>query len=369
MSWVIPTSIRTRDLYGYHRYARNFAPLQPRRYARTIPSRGYEEERPHFELSVHWHAWVYAVCLPASGSFTMSTGTTPGFSLGATRKRRVPRYKLTIPLNLTVLRSGIPDSIPARTLEIGEGGMGVVVASKLLLGESVRVEFLLPHTTSPVRATAVVRYQRQRCFGLEFLRLPLEQQSTIRYWTRCEGDVCLTTREPHDVQAVAAPLEEAAAAFVSLPSLEKYASSRRELPLRRIVLLSILITVVAAVGAWWRWQQEWASLEAHLAENQAVVLKPQLTVPPDAMQRRIRHKAAPEYPEAARRAGVEGTVLLNAVVSPDGGVTQVRFVRGPEALSQAAIDAVRWWRYEPYIVNGQPATVETTVAVDFRLPN
>ena len=77
----------------------------------------------------------------------MSTGTTPAFSLGSAHKRRVPRYKLTIPLNLTVLRSGIPDNIPARTLEIGEGGMGVVVASKLLLGESVRVEFLLPHTT------------------------------------------------------------------------------------------------------------------------------------------------------------------------------------------------------------------------------
>ena len=62
-------------------------------------------------------------------------------------------------------------------------------------------------------------------------------------------------------------------------------------------------------------------------------------------------------------------VVLDTVVSAQGAVTQVKFVSGPEALSHAAIDAVRWWRYEPYLVNGQPATVETTVAVDFRLAN
>ncbi|MGA8310682.1 MAG: energy transducer TonB, partial [Terriglobales bacterium] len=101
----------------------------------------------------------------------------------------------------------------------------------------------------------------------------------------------------------------------------------------------------------------------------AAVAKPQLEVPADAMHRRIRHEVLPEYPEDARQAGVQGTVVLDAVVSPEGAVTQVKLVSGPEALSLAAIDAVRWWRYEPYLINGKPATVETTVAVDFRLAN
>src|SRR5678816_4277689 len=112
----------------------------------------------------------------------MSMETTQGVSLAKMPKRKVPRYKLTVPLELTVLRSGVPDSIRGRALEIGEGGMGVVVASQLLLGESVRVEFLLPHMTTPVRATAIVRYRHAMCFGLQFLRLPDEQQSIIRYW-------------------------------------------------------------------------------------------------------------------------------------------------------------------------------------------
>ena len=97
--------------------------------------------------------------------------------------------------------------------------------------------------------------------------------------------------------------------------------------------------------------------------------KPQLKVPADAMERRIIHQVTPEYPVLARQARVQGTVVLDAVVNADGAVTRVTPVSGPQALSQAAMDAVRWWRYEPYIVNGQPTTVETTVAVNFRLAN
>jgi len=47
----------------------------------------------------------------------------------------------------------------------------------------------------------------------------------------------------------------------------------------------------------------------------------------------------------------------------------MKVVSGVEVLSKAAMDAVRWWRYEPYLVSGQPVTVETTVAVNFRLAN
>ena len=298
----------------------------------------------------------------------MSTGTPPAFSLGITSKRRVPRYKLTVPLNLTVLRSGIPDSIPGRTLEIGEGGMGVVVASQLLLGESVRVEFLFPHMTSPVRATAVVRYQRELCFGLQFLRLPVEHESIIRYWTRREGEMLLVTQEPHAAQA-GETLGEKTAKPTPLLEFENSEDPKRRFRIRRVVALAVPMILIAALLGWWRWQHEWTALEGQLPAKETVVAKPQLEVPADAMQRRIRHEVLPEYPEDARQAGVQGVVVLDAVVSAEGAVTQVKFVSGPEALSLAAIDAVRWWRYEPYLVNGQPAAVETTVAVDFRLVN
>ena len=298
----------------------------------------------------------------------MSPETTPAFSPGTTLKRMVPRYKLTVPLNLTVLRSGIPDNIPGRSLEIGEGGMGVVVASQLLLGESVRVEFLFPHMTLPVRATAVVRYQRELCVGLQFLRLPVEQQSIIRYWTRCEGEILLVAQKPHAAQA-SATLGEEEAEPTLLQDFENSENSKRRFRIRRVVALAVPVVVIAAMLGLWRWQQEWTALEAQLPAKETVMAKPQLEVPADAMRRRIRHEVSPEYPEDARQAGVQGTVVLDAVVSAEGAVTKVKFVSGPEALSPAAIDAVRWWRYEPYLVNGQPATVKTTVALDFRLAN
>jgi len=298
----------------------------------------------------------------------MSTETTPEVSRARMPKRKVPRYKLAVPLELTVLRAGVPDSIRGRALEMGEGGMGVVAASRLHLGESVRVEFLLPHTTSPVRATAVVRYQRARSFGLQFLRLPVEQQSIIRYWTRCEGELLLSDQRPI-AEPTSLLIGEADVTPMSHADLEYSGNSKHRFLIHDMVVFAICVMVVAAGLGWWRWQQEWTVLETQVPAKQSLAAKPQLKVPNDAMQQRIRHLVRPEYPEDARQAGVQGTVVLDAVVNPQGAVTRVKFVSGPEALSPAAIDAVRWWRYEPYLVNGQPATVETTVAVDFRLAN
>jgi len=236
--------------------------------------------------------------------------------------------------------------------------MGVVPASQLLVGESVRVEFLVPHMSSPVRATAVVRYQHERCFGLQFLRLPVEQQSIVRYWTRRQGELLLAAPADDVLEAVEEPQ--------LLPDLE---DSTRKSGIRRIVALVVSITVISAVLGWRQWQQGWAELEAQLPAKDTVVVQPQWRVPPDAMAQRIVYHVIPEYPELARQSGVQGTVVLDTVVSVEGSVTQMKFVSGPNVLSQAAMDAVRWWRYEPYFVNGRPATVETTVAVDFRLAN
>jgi TonB family protein len=302
----------------------------------------------------------------------MTTGTTPALAVAKLSSRRVPRFKLTVPLHLSVLRSGIPDKIPGRSLEIGEGGMGVMAASRLVPGESVRVEFLLPHTTTAIRATAVVRYQYDQSFGLQFLRLPLEQQSLIRYWTRCEGDLSLPGPEN---TLLAAESSQADAALEDLPDTLSYLpqsifneapakpKSRRRLILRFVLPL---LLVTAALGGW-RWQEGWRELEAPIAVADSKPTKPPLPVPPDVMEGRLAHQVTPEYPESSRQAGEQGTVLLDIVVNPEGAVTQVKPVSGPDTLSRAAIDAVRWWRYQPYLVNGQPTTVESTVTVHFKL--
>jgi TonB family protein len=261
-------------------------------------------------------------------------------------------------LALTVLRSGIPNHIAGSSVEIGEGGMGVVPAAQLLVGESVRVEFFVPHMSLPVRATAVVRYQHEKCFGLQFLRLPVEQQSIVRYWTRRQGELVLS--DPADRASAAA--EEPAQPANPEPST-------RRSGIRLMIALAVSIAAISAGLAWWHWQQGWAELEAQLPAKDAAEVQPQLKVPPDAMEQRIVYRVLPEYPEVARQAGVQGTVVLDTVVNAEGAVSQTKFVSGPDVLSHAARDAVRWWRFEPYSVNGRPAAVETTVTVNFRLTN
>ncbi len=78
------------------------------------------------------------------------------------------------------------------------------------------------------------------------------------------------------------------------------------------------------------------------------------------------YKVAPEYPPIARAAHVQGSVVLNAIIAKDGTVQQVRVVRGNPLLVSSATDAVKRWRYRPFLLDGQPIEVETTVIVNFR---
>jgi TonB family protein len=78
-------------------------------------------------------------------------------------------------------------------------------------------------------------------------------------------------------------------------------------------------------------------------------------------------KTTPVYPPIAKTAGVSGTVVLDAVISKSGTITDLRVVSGPVMLRKAAEDAVRTWRYRPYKLNNEPTEVETTVNVIFSL--
>jgi TonB family protein len=78
-------------------------------------------------------------------------------------------------------------------------------------------------------------------------------------------------------------------------------------------------------------------------------------------------KAPPEYPATARMQRVQGTVVLDAVISKDGHVREVRGLAGPPLLQKSAIDAVQQWVYKPYVVAGEAVEVETDVNVVFNL--
>jgi len=76
---------------------------------------------------------------------------------------------------------------------------------------------------------------------------------------------------------------------------------------------------------------------------------------------------APVYPEGARLARIQGTVILQAVISKDGTIKNLHVVSGHPLLTQAALDAVQEWRYRPYMLLAEPIEVETTIQVNFAL--
>lgn len=78
-------------------------------------------------------------------------------------------------------------------------------------------------------------------------------------------------------------------------------------------------------------------------------------------------KVQPEYPPIAKQAHVQGTVVLKAVISKNGNVENVQVTSGSPLLVASAVNAVKQWKYKPYILNGSPVEVETTVSVNFRL--
>jgi periplasmic protein TonB len=78
-------------------------------------------------------------------------------------------------------------------------------------------------------------------------------------------------------------------------------------------------------------------------------------------------RTLPQYPAIARATRTQGTVVVQATISKAGLIENLRVISGPPLLQQAALDAIRSWRYKPYLLNGEPVEVETTVNVVFNL--
>jgi protein TonB len=79
------------------------------------------------------------------------------------------------------------------------------------------------------------------------------------------------------------------------------------------------------------------------------------------------HDVPPQYPPEAGRARMEGTVVLMALIDKDGTVKDVRVESGLPLLAQAAIDAVKQWRYKPYLMDGEPVEVDSRITINFTL--
>jgi TonB family protein len=285
----------------------------------------------------------------------MSAARSP--VLEETRERGSPRHRINVPLDLIALRSTVPENLPGRCTDISETGVGAVVAGELAAGQQVAVELRLPNVGVPIRARALVRYQSRLRSGFEFVGLSVEQREMIRYWIYRSASQPVEFRD-FEKEENGEPVEEAPVATVELP-----AKPKRRIRIGRGGFYTLFVCMLALAGlGWWQWQRSWDELEAR-----ATVAESGLRISPETMEKRIVTKVEPGYPEAARKAGLQGLVVLDAVIAPDGGVKRLRPVSGPNLLAQSATEAVKSWKFEPYLSGGKPVEVETTIAVEFRL--
>ena len=303
----------------------------------------------------------------------MSASGHPSSGFSGVR-RRIPRYSVAIPVDITVLRAGAPANIPGRSLDLGEGGVAAVLAAELQLGEWVAVEFKLPNSVQALQTKAVVRHHNQLRCGFEFLGLSLDQRSMIRRWAG--NSQPLPMLEPKAPVSPSTPISTAAAAAVAvkMPAPVPVRASATSARHQRIAagnraveqLLRLTLVLLLVVGGWaaWQWHRGWQQLEARMAKKDVHAQPPSAKVPPEVMERLLVRKVEPAYPEAARRANLQGTVVIEAVIAADGTVVNLHPVSGPDGLVAAAMDAARWWHFRPYRVRGEPAAVETTLSVE-----
>jgi TonB family protein len=294
----------------------------------------------------------------------MSAAVSP--ALEKVQRRNSARHPINVPLDVILLRSGVPENLPGRCTDLSEGGVGGMIAGELLVGQHVAVELRIPKVGVPLRARALVRYQGELRCGFEFVGLPVEQREMIRYWAyRLRNppfNVSDEAEKPEPAEAAAVGPVSVVAPAVAAP--KETSGPTIKVRFRRFHLLLATLFVLACLG-WWQWQRSWKELE--IGVQAASGEQEPLRVSPDTMEMRIVSKVDPVYPEEARQKGMQGLAVLDAVIAADGTVAKLRPIMGDDQLVKSAVEAVRTWKFEPYQSSGRAVAVETTIAVEFRL--
>lgn len=263
-------------------------------------------------------------------------------------------------MDVTVLRSGVPDTVPGRSVNVCERGVAAMLAGELVPGEAVGVEVWLPLLAETLRARAMVRYQDKLRCGLEFVGLSVEQRSAIRDWARqakVETEITAARKPPQGEKLAGPGADTTGGSPPGKPQKQRG-------PMWTVFLL---LAAVAIGMFWWKWNRAWSELESGLKNPNAMSAeKVQAQVPAEVMEKLLIHRVEPVYPADARKANLQGVVALDIVVGRDGSIVSMHPLNGPGILADAAMDALRWWKFEPYRINGEPAVVETTLAVEFK---
>ena len=136
---------------------------------------------------------------------------------------------------------------------------------------------------------------------------------------------------------------------------------------KRGILLAITMALAVSANAASSWQEP-SSEPAKPPANPPRAARPQrVRVSAGVSQGLLVKKVAPEYPEKARQARIQGTVLMRAEINKQGDIENLTVISGAPDLAESAVKAVKQWKYRPYLLEGEPVIVETQIQVNFAL--
>jgi periplasmic protein TonB len=129
------------------------------------------------------------------------------------------------------------------------------------------------------------------------------------------------------------------------------------------------IGIPGGLGERWSSNPVWSSIASAASITPPVSAAPVVRRPPlsHAMEAYLVQRVQPEYPPLAKSVRIQGEVVLRAMISRNGTIENLQVLSGHPMLARAAVDAVRQWRYRPYLLNGEAVEVETQITVNFLL--
>ncbi len=140
--------------------------------------------------------------------------------------------------------------------------------------------------------------------------------------------------------------------------------SQNSFPRRMVALTGCAVLAVTTCASAWALR---TGVVLPSAQQEAGSSPQSVRIAPGVMAGNVIARVHPIYPEAAKAAGIQGSVVLHAVIGKEGAVEHLDVVSGPDELQASALDAVRQWTYKPFLLNGEPVPVETTITVNFQL--
>jgi TonB family protein len=153
----------------------------------------------------------------------------------------------------------------------------------------------------------------------------------------------------------------------SVINLQLMTTTGEFLPGRKPVLIEAMKLVLSRIGQDVPVAAEAAQAPASSQVASTTEAPKKVNIPGRAAAGMLLHRTLPVYPPEAKAAGVSGIVILQGTISKTGAIEDLRVITGPPMLRQSAIDAVKTWVYRPYLLNGNPTEVQTTVNVSFAL--